>query len=239
MNICWTEAEKTIVKAALKDLLVAGKHPKASWAQMLHHAQKSLDRRRRRKPRCLVPNVSISKVTQEKTWGSSRDIIVEALRELGLVPDSQMRWEPLPHRQGLRVPPPTDPDNNNEAGNNPQATREPAHTPKGKEPDELQRLMTAMEAMEAERDMARAQRKAVQKQLAQCEMDAEELRRRVKALVLERDKALASHAAMEKQLAQSETLARLQALERDVWAIHEFLTSHGYKPHVAQVRRAA
>lgn len=104
-KVVWTQAEQTAVKEALKPLIAANCHPRHPWAHLLSVAQRvALPCSRWRQERCLAPSIFRCSKTNELHWGSPRDIVFEALRELQVLPAEQLRREPLPAREAVRLP---------------------------------------------------------------------------------------------------------------------------------------
>lgn len=104
-KVVWTQAEQTAVKEALKPLIAANCHPRHPWAHLLSVAQRvALPCSRWRQERCLAPSIFRCSKSNEQRWGSPRDILFEALRELHVLPAEQRRRDPLPAREAVRLP---------------------------------------------------------------------------------------------------------------------------------------
>jgi hypothetical protein len=110
-KVVWNQAEQAAVKDGLKRLLQANRHPRHSWARLLWVAQREvIPTGRWRNERSLAPGIFRDSKTNELHWGSPRDIVFEALRELQLLPAEQLRREPLPAREAVRLPPALKPE---------------------------------------------------------------------------------------------------------------------------------
>jgi hypothetical protein len=110
-KVVWNQAEQTAVKEGLKQLLQATRLPRHSWAHLLWVAQRAvLPSGRWRNERSLAPGIFRDSKTNELHWGSPRDIVFEALRDLQVLPAEQLRREPLPAREAVRLPPALKPE---------------------------------------------------------------------------------------------------------------------------------